>query len=292
MVWQAQRVSLYRLLSDEPLAAPVLITALDGWVDAGDAATTAAEHIAKDGEVIAEFDVDVILDYRARRPTLDILEGRMAEITWLSLNVRRVPASQRDLLVLTGPEPDYQWQGFGNAVVELALRLGVVESICLGAIPAMVPHTRPTPVLMTGANRAPTDGDPPLPADFLRVPASAVNLVEMGLAEHGIPSVGFWAHVPHYVAGDYTGGALALVERVAAHLGVDIPVEELIDEVQSERIRLNDVVSERPDAQAYLEKLEEVAPPTTIASGDELAAEVERFLREATGEDRNPFDAP
>jgi PAC2 family len=291
-VWQAQRVSLYRLLRDDPLTGPTLITALDGWVDAGDAATTAAEHIAKEGEVVAEFHLDSILDYRARRPTLDILEGRMAEISWLSLNVRRVRTGQRDLLVLTGPEPDYRWQDFQRDVVELGLRLGVVESICLGAIPAMVPHTRPTPVLMTGANRTPTDADPPLPADFLRVPASAVNLVEMGFAERGIPSVGFWAHVPHYVAGDYVGGALALIERVSAHLGVPLPVGELIDEVQSERIRLNDVVSERPDAQAYLEKLEEVAPPTTIATGDELAAEVERFLRETTGEDRNPFDGP
>ena len=79
---------------------------------------------------------------------------------------------------------------------------------------------------------------------------------------------------------------------MSAYLGVTLPVGELIDDVQSERIRLNDVVAERPDAQAYLEKLEEVAPPTTIASGDELAAEVERFLRETTGEDRNPFDGP
>jgi hypothetical protein len=291
-VWQADRVSLYRLLRDERLSDPVLITALDGWVDAGDAATAAAEHIAKDGEVVAEFDLDAILDYRARRPTLDILEGRMAEIGWLTLNVRRVRAGERDLLVLTGPEPDYRWQDFQRSVVDMAAKLGVVESVCLGAIPAMVPHTRPTPVLMTGVNRTPTEGDPPLPADFLRVPASAVNLVEMGLADHGIPSVGFWAHIPHYVAGDYVGGALALVERVGAYLGVTLPVDELIDDVQSERIRLNDVVAERPDAQAYLEKLEEVAPPTTIATGDELAAEVERFLRETTGEDRNPFDGP
>ena len=294
-MWQALGVSIYRLLLDtgagaEPLVAPVLITALDGWVDAGDAGTTAAEQIAKDGEVVAEFDVDAILDYRARRPTLDIEGGRLTELDWLTLNVRRVRASGRDLLVLTGPEPDYRWQEFGRDVVEMALRLGVVESICLGAIPAMVPHTRPTPVLMTGADRKPTDGDPPLPAEFLRVPGASVNIVEIGMAEHGIPSCGFWAHVPHYVAGPYAGGALALVERVCSHLGITVPLDELIDEVQKERIRLDEVVAERPDAQAYLERLEEVAPPTTLVSGDELAAEVERFLRGATGDDRNPFE--
>jgi hypothetical protein len=145
---------------------------------------------------------------------------------------------------------------------------------------------------MTGADRRPTESDPPLPAEFLRVPASAVNLVELGMAEHGVPSVGFWAHVPHYVAGPYVGGALALVERVASHLGVELPVEGLIQEAIEERGRLDAVVAERPDAQAYLEKLEELPSPEAIAGGEGIAAEVERFLRETTGDDRNPFEGP
>jgi hypothetical protein len=288
-------VSLYRVTTDEPLTAPALITALDGWVDAGDAATTAASRIAGDGEVVAEFDIDAILDYRARRPALDIVEGRMAEITWQSLSVRRVPPGPdrpRDLLVLNGPEPDYRWKEFAHDVTEMAVRLGVVESVCLGAIPAMVPHTRPTPVLMTGENRMPTDADPPLPAEFLRVPASAVNLVEMGLAGQGIPSVGFWAHVPHYVAGGYVGGALALVERAAQHLDTTFPLESLVEEALQERLRLDQVVAERPDAQQYLERLEELPDPPAIAAGEGIAAEVERFLKETTGDDRNPFGDP
>ncbi len=289
-MWQAQRVSLYKIILDEPLRAPALITALDGWVDAGDAATTAAEHIAQAGQTVAEFDVDALLDYRARRPTLDIVEGRMDEVTWLTLNVRRVPAGDRDLLIFTGPEPDYRWRAFGLDAREMALRLGVVESVSLGAIPAVVPHTRPTPVLMTGAERTPTETDPPLPAEFLRVPASAVNLIELGLAEHGIPSVGFWAHVPHYVAGSYVGGALALVERLSSHLGIELPTKELVEQAHQERIRLDQVVAERPDAQQYLERLEDLPAPEAIASGEGIAAEVERFLRETTGEDRNPFD--
>jgi hypothetical protein len=287
-------VSLYRITSEEALRAPALITALDGWVDAGDAATTAAERIAAqgDGQVVAEFDVDAVLDYRARRPTLDVVEGRLEQVTWLSLNVRRVSAGGRDLLVMTGPEPDYKWKEFGQDVREMALRLGVVESVCLGGIPAMVPHTRPTPVLMTGKDRTPTETDPPLPAEFLRVPASAVNLVEIGLAELGIPSVGFWAHVPHYVAGPYVGGALALVERVSSHLGIGLSVQALAEEALAERGRLDSVVAERPDAQAYLEKLEEAAPPAGISGGEDIAAEVERFLRETTGDERNPFEGP
>ena len=287
-------MSLYRITGEEALNAPALITALDGWVDAGDAATTAAERIAAlgDGEVVAEFDVDAVLDYRARRPLLDVVQGRLDQITWLSLNVRRVKADHRDLLVLTGPEPDYKWKEFGRDVGEMALRLGVVESVCLGGIPAMVPHTRATPVMMTGKDRTPGDTDPPLPAEFLRVPASAVNLVEIGLAEQGIPSVGFWAHVPHYVAGPYVGAALALVERAAAHLGVTLGVQALAEEALEERARLDAVVAERPDAQAYLEKLEEMPPSSegAISGGEGIAAEVERFLRETTGDDRNPFE--
>ena len=285
-------MAIYRILSEEPLASPALVSAFDGWVDAGAAATTAASYIAEGGELVAAFDSDSLIDYRARRPTLDVDQGVMQHLTWPEINVRKIRPGSRDVLVLTGPEPDYRWQAFRAGLVEMALRLGVVESICLGAIPAMVPHTRPTPVMVTGRDRRPLDTDPPLPADHLRVPASAVNLLEVYLADHGIPSVGFWAQVPHYVGGVYYGGALALVERVSAHLGVHLPVDSLVEEARDERIRLDSVVAERPEARAYLDQLEaaEPTPAGPAPAGNDLAAEVERFLRETTGEDRNPFD--
>lgn len=282
-------MALYRMRAREALTAPALVTALDGWVDAGASATTAASFIAEGGEVLATFDVDAVVDFRARRPTLDIEEGVMRSMEWPELNVRRVRPGDRDVLVLTGPEPDYRWGEFRAAVAELALSLGVVESVCLGSIPAMVPHTRQTPVMMTGAGREPLDTDPPLPAERLRVPAAAVNLVEMTLADHGVPSVGFWAQVPHYVAGVYHGGALALVERVARHLGVLLPVERLAEEAREERQRLDAIVAGRPEARAYLDQLE-AAEPVAGPPGEGIADEVERFLREATGENRNPFE--
>src|SRR5690349_7462805 len=98
-MWHERTVSVHCITADERVAAPALIAALDGWVDAGDAATRAAEHIAAsgDGQVVAEFDADAVLDYRARRPTLDVIEGRLEKITWLSLNVRRVRAGEREL---------------------------------------------------------------------------------------------------------------------------------------------------------------------------------------------------
>ncbi|MFN2590264.1 MAG: PAC2 family protein, partial [Actinomycetota bacterium] len=225
-------MSLYEVRPHDSLTAPALVAALDGWVDAGSCGTQAAEYVARDGEVLVEFDVDALVDFRARRPILDIEGGRLTEFHWPRLTVRRVRFDLRDVLVLTGPEPDYRWKHFRRDLVELARELAVVESVSLGAIPAMVPHTRPTPVLTTGSAREGADTGPPLPAEHLRVPAAAVNLVEVALAEEGIRSGGFWAQVPHYVAGAFTAGALALVERVSAHLNVVVSVDELVEEAR------------------------------------------------------------
>lgn len=283
-------MALYRIEEDEPLTAPALVAGLDGWVDAGNAATMAAEAISDGGSTLATFDSDALLDFRARRPTLEIEEGVMTRMEWPRLVLRRVRAGHRDVLVLTGPEPDFRWNEFRSDLVELSLHLGVVETVSLGAIPAVVPHTRRTPVMMTGAGRQVLDIDPPIPADHLQVPASAVNLIELYLAEHGIPSVGFWAQVPHYVAGPYHGGALALVQRVSAHLGVLFPVDRLAEEARQERIRLDEVVAGRPEARAYLDRLEAAEGEEIQLSGEGLAAEVERFLRERTRPSDNPFD--
>src|SRR4051794_3941821 len=129
------------------LIAPVLIAAFDGWVDAGSAATSALEQLLDDAVDVATFDPDALFDYRARRPTLQIVDGRLAELTWPELVVRRVRFGERDLLVLAGPEPDDRWHAFADDMLDLARRLGVVEWVSLGAIPAAVPHTRDVPIL-------------------------------------------------------------------------------------------------------------------------------------------------
>src|SRR5437867_386646 len=139
---------------DKPrdLIEPTLIAAFDSWIDAGGASTMAAGRLAEAGgglakknKVVAVFDGDVLFDYRARRPTLDIIDGKLAELTWPELTVRRSRIAGRDLLVLSGAEPDFRWREFADATVEIVDRLGVVQWISLGAIPAAVPHTRPVP---------------------------------------------------------------------------------------------------------------------------------------------------
>jgi hypothetical protein len=285
-------MALYKLHAETELVAPALVVALDGWVNAAAAASTAGSYLADGGEVSVTFDSDALIDYRARRPNLEIHSGVLTRMNWPEITIRRVRHEGRDILVLTGPEPDYRWLAFRDALLELTARLGVVESVCLGAIPAMVPHTRATPILVTGKDRGSLKGDLPLPAEEMHVPASAVNLVEVYLPDIDRPSVGIWAQVPHYVTGPYHAGALALIERAAGHLGIHPSVEALVQRVREERTRLDNVVGARPDAKAYLEQLEAQEQSTPVPPGEDIAAEVERFLRETTGDHRNPFEDP
>ena len=144
-------MTLYKLARHDEFVAPSMIVALDGWVDAGSAATTAAATLAEGGRVLATFDADAIFDYRARRPTLEIIDGRPESLTWPELTLRSTRVSERDLLVLTGAEPDYRWHELSADVADLARQLGVAEWISLGAIPAAVPHTRSVPILGTAS---------------------------------------------------------------------------------------------------------------------------------------------
>jgi proteasome assembly chaperone (PAC2) family protein len=277
-------VAVYELLSEPVLRAPVLIASLTGWVDAGAAGTSAAEHIANGAPTIVRFDPDALYDFRSQRPMLDIVDGTMKEMTWPEMIVRHVPVGERDVLVLTGQEPDIGWRAFTAAVVELSARLGVVSSVSLGAIPAAVPHTRPTPVLATASRRDLLEDGDRLPEGLLRVPGSALNLVEFTLGTQGIPSVGFWAQVPHYISGPYPAAAAALTERVGRHLGVDIPIGPLVEAAQRQREQLDELVEAQPETRAHIERLEQLLPDiTNMPSGESIAAEIERYLRDQRG---------
>jgi hypothetical protein len=284
-------VSLYRFTADVgELRAPVLISAFDAWIDAGGAATGAAAHIGRDGVPIISFDTDALLDYRARRPILDVVDGQAKELAWQELTVKLVRAESRDLLVFTGPEPDYRWKEFSASVVELAQRLGIVRSVVLGAIPAAVAHTRPVSLLATASPPDLLGPEDRAPEGLLRVPAAALSVVQMHLAEQGIPTIGFFAQIPHYVTPAYAPGVLALVERVSRHLGLDLPLGTLTEEAQQSRAQLDVIVEGRPEVKEYVERLESLTPEEglssgqPIPSGDEIAAEVERFLRKARGD--------
>jgi hypothetical protein len=274
----------------EDLEAPALIVSFEDWVDAGQAGTTAAHHIAEGGSVVATFDTDAIYDYRSHRPVLDIVDGTPKQFAWPAMTMTRRRLPERDLLVLSGPEPDYRWREFANDVLQLALRLGVVEHVSLGAIPTAMPHTAPTPVMMTASSQELIRGATPNEG-LLRVPAAAVSLVEWTLKEHGIPAVGFWAQVPHY-ATPFAGGAIALIRRVETHLSVSIGAGSLEEEDRSQREALQQVFAANTEAQEYLQRLEGMVDEQQVPAAENIGEEVERFLRNRRrggSEGRNPF---
>jgi hypothetical protein len=280
-------VPIYELVSEPAdLVAPALLVSLEDWVDAGGAGTTAARHVAAGGEVVATFDPDALYDYRSHRPVLDIVDGVPRKFAWpeLSLTRRRLP--ERDVFVLTGPEPDYRWQELAAGVHELAVRLGVIQHVSLGAIPAAVPHTAPTPVMMTASEEdllsagTPTEG-------LLRVPAAAVSLIEWTLAQNGIPAVGFWAQIPHY-ATPYAAGAVALVRKVEDHLTVTIGAGELEGQVVAQRTALEQIFASNPDAQEHLGRLQGLVGEQEVPAAENIAAEVEKFLRNQRRDEGGP----
>lgn len=277
--------SLYEMTADVPFVAPVLVGAFDGWIDASAAATAAAATLADSGDVVARFDADALYDYRARRPVLDVVDGTLARLQWPELTLRSVEAAGRHLLVLTGPEPDYHWRQLGTDVLDLCLRVGVVQWVSLGAIPAAVPHTRPVPVLATASRVGLLrDDESQGPQGLLRVPGAALSTLEMAVSGTGIPAVGFYAQVPHYVGGPYAIASIALLEHLGRHLGVELSLGSLVADAQEQRDRLDAGVAADEDASGYLKRLEALAGEDRFPSGDELASEIERFLSD-TGRD-------
>lgn len=291
-------MTLYRLAAPgspgDPgdLIAPTLVAAFDGWVDAGAAATTALAQLVDGAPTVVTFDSDALYDYRARRPTLEILDGRLSKLTWPELAIRRVRAGERDLLVIAGPEPDDRWQTFAADMVELARRLDVQEWVSLGSIPAAVPHTRSVPIMGTTSEPGRLRGDVrPGPDGLLRVPAAAISVLEMQMADGGIPAVGYFAQVPHYVSGPYPAAAVELLSALGRHLGVILPSGALVEEARQLRTRLDTATAVEESTRTYVERLESMVDEQRLPSGDDLIGEIERFLREG-GREGDREDRP
>src|SRR5688572_9931573 len=279
-------MALYRLDAEPGFTSPVLVAALEGWVDAGGAGTTAASQLAEGGTAVATFDADAIYDYRARRPTLDIVDGRPLTLEWPALTLTATTVDGRELLVLTGPEPDYRWRELTTDVVELAKRLGVSSWASLGAIPAAVPHTRPVPILATAsaAGLLP-EGIRQGPEGLLRVPSAALSVLELAAATNGIPAVGFFAQVQHYVNATYPAASIALLTALGRHLGIEPPVGQLATRALERRNLLDAAAASDEDTKAHVQRLELLADESRLPEGDELIADIERFLREGGGDE-------
>lgn len=274
-------MTLFRLTDPGDLIEPIVVVAFDGWVDAGSAATAAAAQLAEGSEVIATFEADLLFDYRARRPTLEIVDGRPSLLTWPELTVRRVRIAERDVLIVAGPEPDYRWRELAGDMVDVADRLGVIEWISLGAIPAAVPHTRPVPIMGTesipGLLRGGVQAGP---AGVLRVPSAASSVIDHAVAASGIAALGYYAQMPHYVSGPYPPAAVALLRAIGRHLDTEIGHGSLEEEARQLRTSLDAAAALDDQTRSYVERLETMVDEARLPSGDELISDIERFLRD------------
>jgi PAC2 family len=273
-------VDFVEVIDSGPFRRPVTVVALDGWVNAGSAATIAAEALVHDAPIIARFDSDRLYDYRMSRPVVDFVDGVMQQVEWPELTVRLHATGTLDLLVVTGIEPNWSWQQLSNELVKISKAWGVTQHLSIGGVPWAAPHTRPISVMTTASSpeRVPANDHP---GGLLRVPGAAVSALEWKAARSGIPTSGFWARVPNYVGNNFAAASIALLRRLEAHLGVTLPTEGLAQDAADELEQLDLAVSNRPDVKTMVEQFEQLHDAQVgSVSGEDLASEIEKFLRE------------
>ncbi|WP_297645197.1 proteasome assembly chaperone family protein [Pseudonocardia sp.] len=294
---------LYEVASEAPeLDEPVLLVALDGFVDAGNAArlAVAALRADRDARTVATFDVDQLIDYRSRRPPLRFETDRWAAYIPPKLDlVVLSDTGDTPYLLLSGPEPDMQWERFSAAVAQLVEQLGVRLVINLTAIPMAVPHTRPIGVTAHGTRPELTEGHEAWFATA-EVPGSAVALMEFRLGEAGHDAMGFAVHVPHYLArAEYPQAARVLIDHVGLAAGLYLPTEALSKAAQRAEEEIAEQVEASDEVKQVVEALERQYDTVSsgrgdrstlgmageLPSADELGAEVEKFLAARDEED-------
>ena len=283
-----------RLESRPALKRPVLVTAFRGWNDGGQGASLAAQHLVTtwDAEKFADIDPEGFFDFQATRPRVTLVDGLTRHIDWPENDFFHAsPGEDRDIVLLVGTEPNVRWRTFTELVVELVQDLGIELIISLGALLADVPHTRPAPV--TGAGSDPELVERlGLQASRYEGPTGIVGVLHDACRQAGIPSVSFWAAVPHYVSlAPSPRAALALCDRLSSLLEMPIDVAELEAMVEGYTSHVTEAVSSDEDAVAYVDELEQrvdLIEEHDVPSGESIAAELTRFLREREEGDSPP----
>jgi proteasome assembly chaperone (PAC2) family protein len=273
----------------------VLIAAFRGWNDGGQGATLAAGYLAKHWAAarFAEIDPEEFFDFQATRPHVTLVEGTTRRIDWPETGFfhGRIRGTERDAVLLLGIEPNLRWRRFTGVVVDFARELGVGLVVTLGSLLADVPHTRPAPV--TGAASDPELVERlGLRASRYEGPTGIVGVLHDACREAGLPSASLWAAVPHYVSlAPSPRAALALCTRLGELLGADIDASELEEASERYAEQVSEAVAADAETAAYVEELEaraEALDELDIPSGDTLAEQLTRFLREREGGDGGP----
>jgi proteasome assembly chaperone (PAC2) family protein len=275
------------------LTRPILVAAFRGWNDGAQAASLAAGYLAKtwDAELFAEVDPEEFFDFQAARPHVSLEEGLTRRIDWpeTAFYQARPAGLDRDVVLLLGIEPNLRWRTFTELVAGLAEELGIEMLITLGALLADVPHTRPAPVTGSASDEELVERLG-LSASRYEGPTGIVGVLHDVCGKRGIPSASLWAAVPHYVSlTPSPRGALALCERLGAVLGIEIDAGELEEAARNYEEQVSEAVASDEETAAYVDELErrsdQLDDATELPSGDALAAELTRFLRERDEED-------
>ncbi|GGV76310.1 hypothetical protein GCM10015535_07950 [Streptomyces gelaticus] len=302
--WEPKGLAVVDMALAQESVGLVMLYHFDGYIDAGETGEQIVDGLLETlpHQVVASFDHDRLVDYRARRPLLTFRRDRWAAYETPTLDVRVVQdATGAPFLLLSGPEPDVEWERFAAAVEQIVERLGVRLAVNFHGIPMGVPHTRPVGITPHG-NRTDLMPGHRSPFDEAQVPGSAEALVEYRLMEAGHDVLGVAAHVPHYVARSaYPDAALTVLESITAATGLVLPavahalrteahrtqteIDRQIDQGDEELVSLVEGLEHQYDAVAGSETRGNlVAEPVDLPSADEIGLEFERFLAEREGD--------
>jgi proteasome assembly chaperone (PAC2) family protein len=267
------------------LRRPMLVAAFEGWNDAADAATAAVEHLESvfHARTVGMIDPDDYYDFQVNRPSVSLSDDNVRQIEWPTtrVSVARLPGAGRDLVLLRGLEPNMRWRGFCEELIEGAHALEIDLVVTLGALLADTPHTRPVPVSGSASDAA-TAAQLDVEPSRYEGPTGIVGVFGEACRIAGLPSVSFWAAVPHYVAQPPCPKAtLALLRRIEDLLDVPIPLGDLVERSRLWERQVDELAAGDSDVAEYVRSLESREPETELpeASGDAIAREFERYLR-------------
>ncbi|HYZ37443.1 MAG TPA: PAC2 family protein [Pseudonocardiaceae bacterium] len=268
------------------LTSPVLVAAFEGWNDAGDAASTAIEHLqlSWDAKPLAELDPEDYYDFQVTRPTTKLVDGITRRIDWPTtrLSMCRPPGADFDVVLVHGIEPNMRWRSFCNELLRYVMDLGITSVVTLGALLADTPHTRPVPVTGTSYDAA-SAARFQLERSKYEGPTGIVGVFQDACVRAGVPAISFWAAVPHYVSAPPSPKAtLALLHRVEEVLDLEVPLGALPEESEEWEATVSEMADEDDEVASYVRALEERGDTELTlqeASGDAIAADFERYLR-------------
>jgi predicted ATP-grasp superfamily ATP-dependent carboligase len=272
------------------LRAPAMVCAFQGWNDAGDAASSAVSFLsgALDARRFAHLDAEEFYDFQANRPCIKLGEQDKREITWPTVEIFEAgaPRAPRDLVLVRGAEPSMRWRSFCANLIDLAEALGVQVVVTLGALLGDIPHTRPVSMTAHASDPSMLERLELQPTSY-EGPTGIVGVLHAACADAGLPSASLWAAVPHYVAAATNPkAALALLRKVEVLIGVSVDLSELESAASDYERQVGLAVQSDPDIQAFVERLEQATEgeaqiaPEDVPSGDTLAREFQRFLRQ------------